>query len=574
MPSTATHQITYEMAQITPAHAKDWLQVRRTEKRPNRQQIRAYADDMRARRWMPNGDPIIFGKSGSLLSGVLRLMACIDADTPFASLIIRGVDDEHFETIDSVRRRTVGDILTIRQEPNGRMLAAALGVLWRYANDDYVSPRRSSPSAQALLRVLENNPGIRDSMKLAQDASRFMSAAVAGALHYLFTRADAANADLFFEQLLDEEISTGPLFLLRQQLAALRDARGSKSQGVLLALCIKAWEAFSSNSEMKQLRFVPGNDNAPRVSNLDEASLRSGVTEEPRARRTPVVSEGKVARAMPQIEVDITEITPDIANQMLEHNDANRGIAALVVEKYARDMTRGAWVLNGQTIKFGKSGRLLDGQHRLQASVLSRRAFPAIIVRGLDDAVFDTFDLGSRRAIGDVLRDRGEINTSSLGAALRQLWLLQHGLIQSRGATPTIAELLGVLEQNPDLRESARLQHKIREITAPTLILTLHYLFTHVDKDKASWFIDRLSDGAELAPRHPILTLRDQLTRAHSQRKVKVSDAERAAWTIKAWNAYLQDRSVATLKWQQLGPRKEGFPEILGLTELRRPLAA
>jgi hypothetical protein len=523
---------------------------------------------------MPNGDPIIFGKSGALLSGVLRLQACIEAGASFPSLIIRGVDDGHFETIDSVRRRTVADILTIRKEPNGRMLGAALAVLWRYANDDYVSPRRSSPSAQALLQVLENNPGIRDSMKLAHDASRFMSSAVAGTLHYLFTRANAVNADLFFEPLLDEEISTGPIFLLRQQLAALRDARGAKSQGVLLALCIKAWEAFISESEMKQLRFVLGSDKAPRVSNVDEASLRSGVAEEPTSRRASVPTDATITMAMPQIEVEITEINPDVANEMLEHNDANRGIAALVVEKYSRDMTRGAWALNGQTIKFGKSGRLLDGHHRLQASVLSKHSSPAIIVRGLDDAVFDTFDLGSRRAIGDVLRDRGEINTSSLGAALRQLWLLQHGLIQSRGATPTIAELLEVLEQNPDLRESARLQHKIREITAPTLILTLHYLFSHVDRGKASWFIDRLSDGAELAPRHPILTLRDQLTRAHSQRKVKVSDAERAAWTIKAWNAYLQDRSVATLKWQQLGPRKEGFPEILGLTELRRPLAA
>lgn len=141
------HSITYEFRQITPAQAKLWLGRKRSGKRPNRQQIRAYADDMRAQRWMPNGDPIIFGMSGALLSGALRLQACIEADAPFPSLVIRGVEDSHFETIDSVRRRTVADILNIRKETNGRMLAAALAVLWRYANDDYVSPRRSSPSA-------------------------------------------------------------------------------------------------------------------------------------------------------------------------------------------------------------------------------------------------------------------------------------------------------------------------------------------------------------------------------------------------------------------------------------------
>ena len=573
MAATLAHSITHVMHQVTPTEAKQWLETKRSDKRSNRQQVRSYAEDMRAQRWMPNGDPIIFGQSGRLLSGVMRLQACVEADTAFPCLIIRGIDDAHFETIDSVRRRTVGDILTIRKEPNGRMLGAALVVLWRYANDDYVTPKRS-PSAHALLQVLENNPGIRDSMKLAQGASRFMSIAVAGALHYLFTRADPVKADVFFERLLDEEITSGPIYLLRQQLARLRETRGTKSQGVLIGLTIKAWEAFVAGEDMKQLRFVPGNDNPPRVSNVNESSLRSGVANKTTTVPRAPSNNGNISVEMPEIKVEIMRITPEVAAEMLNHNESNRGIAWLVVEKYARDMKRNAWALNGQTLKFGKSGRLLDGQHRLQASVQCETSFPAIVVRGLDDAVFDTFDLGSRRAIGDVLRDRDEINTSSLGTALRQLWLLQHGLIQSRGAAPTIAELLDVLEQHPDLRESVRLQHKIRGVTAPTIILALHYIFTRVDDVKANWFLDRLSDGADLSPRHPILTLRDQLMRARNGRKITISDAERAAWTIKAWNAFCQNRPVATLKWQQLGPRKEAFPEIGGLARIRRPLAA
>jgi hypothetical protein len=572
MIAISTRSIAHEMRMVTPAEAKEWLRDKRSDKRVNRQQVRAYAEDMRTRSWMPNGDPIIFGQSGRLLSGVMRLQACIEAGTAFPSLIIRGVEDAHFETIDSVRRRTVADILTIRKEPKGRMLAAALMALWRYANDDYVSPRRS-PSAHALLQVLENNPGIRDSMKLAQDASRFMSIAVASALHYLFTRADPGNADVFFEQLLDEEITGGPIFLLRQQLIRLREARGTKSQGVLIALTIKAWEAHVAGEDMKQLRFVPGNDNPPRVSNVNESSLRSGVANE-NTTLPKVPLSRNISVEIPEIKVEIIQITPEVAAEMLNHNESNRGIAMLVVEKYARDMERKAWALNGQTLKFGKSGRLLDGQHRLQASVHFQTSFPAIIVRGLDDAVFDTFDLGSRRAIGDVLGDRGEVNTSTLGAALRQLWLVQHKLIQSRGASPTIAELLNVLEQNPELRDSVRLAHKVRDITAPTVIVALHYLFARVDRAKANWFLDRLSDGAELSPRHPILTLRDQLLRKRHERKITISDAERAAWTIKAWNAFYQDRTVAALKWQQLGPRKETFPEIAGLADMRRRLAA
>jgi hypothetical protein len=571
--SGPAHSITHDARMVTPTDAKEWLKTKRSDKRINRQQVRGYAEDMRAQRWMLNGDPIIFGKSGQLLSGVLRLHACIEADTAFPCLIIRGVDDPNFETIDSVRRRTLADILTIRKEPKGRMLAAALVALWRYANDDYVSPTRS-PSAHALLQLLENNPGIRDSMKLVQDVSRLMSIAVGGALHYLFTQANPSRADTFFEQLLDEEVAHGPVFLLRQQLTRLKSARGTKSQGLLIGLTIKAWEAFAAGEDMKQLRFVPGNDNPPRISNLDETSLRAGVANESATMSAVPFAKRTISVEMPKIEVEFRQISPEAAEEMLKCNDANRGVAWAVVEKYARDMNRHSWALNGQTIKFGKSGRLLDGQHRLHASLHAKTSFPAIVVRGLDDAVFDTFDLGSRRAIGDVLRDRGELNTSSLGAALRQLWLLEHGLIQSRGAAPTIAELLNVLEQNPDIRDSVRLQHKIRNITAPSIIITLHYLFSRVDKSRADGFLDRLSDGADLPTRHPILTLRDQLLRARNERKLTISDAERAAWAIKAWNAYIQERPVAALKWQQLGPRKEAFPEIAGLQDLRRSLAA
>ena len=41
-----THSITYELTQISPTHARDWLQTKRSEKRPNRQQVKERPDEV------------------------------------------------------------------------------------------------------------------------------------------------------------------------------------------------------------------------------------------------------------------------------------------------------------------------------------------------------------------------------------------------------------------------------------------------------------------------------------------------------------------------------------------------
>src|ERR1044072_4271424 len=49
-------------------------------------------------------------------------------------------------------------------------------------------------------------------------------------------------------------------------------------------------------------------------------------------------------------------------------NPHNRPIREAHLEKLARDMrTPGAWLFNGDTLRFDRDGNLLDGQHRMLA---------------------------------------------------------------------------------------------------------------------------------------------------------------------------------------------------------------
>lgn len=559
--------LSFEVREVTPESAAKWLRNVRNKGRIDSRTVATYARDMAAGVWKLNGEPIIISERGQLLTGRLRLHACVQADRPFVSLVVSNIGDEHFETIDALRRRTLGDVLTIRREPDGRALAAALNVLWRYANGDIVTVRRRVSSPQ-LLRILQENPDIRASLRLTRDVRRFVPHGVACALHYLFSRVDAAAADRFFRGIADPSTQDHPApGMVRRQLEDMAKRGGNRSQAFVVGLTIKGWEAFAAAKPISLLRFSLDNDEFPAISGLPPETSFDGVVRASPSRHT----KGQWKNLRDQLDVRVEHISPERAEEILSHNEGNRRVAAAVVDKYARDIAAGAWALNGQTIKIGRTGRLLDGQHRCAAVMKARRGFDSIIVEGLDEDVFDTFDLGARRSIADILTDKNETNTSTLAAVLRQLWLLNKNVLQYRVVAPTVSELLDTLEQEPEIRDSVKFANRIRDVTSPSLACALHYLFSRVDKERADEFISRLGDGLHMTDvGNPVWRLRKRLLEDRASKKRDMSDAERAAIIIKAWNSYFRGEPLLSLKWQNAGPRKEEFPKIAGLKQGNR----
>jgi len=79
------------------------------------------------------------------------------------------------------------------------------------------------------------------------------------------------------------------------------------------------------------------------------------------------------------IETPVIEkrwITPTHAKYILDnHNPNTCKMRAEAVKRYAEDMAKGNWKLNGETIKVTPNGQLLDGQHRLAGCVMSGVSF-------------------------------------------------------------------------------------------------------------------------------------------------------------------------------------------------------
>ena len=107
------------------------------------------------------------------------------------------------------------------------------------------------------------------------------------------------------------------------------------------------------------------------------------------------------------MEIRQEKITPEMAQEYLKYNTENyRSINNGRVISYSNDMKSGKWQMNGEAIKFSEDGKLLDGQHRLQAIVRAGIPVEMLVIRGVKDDV-SLYDIGATRSLGQIAKARG-----------------------------------------------------------------------------------------------------------------------------------------------------------------------
>lgn len=103
------------------------------------------------------------------------------------------------------------------------------------------------------------------------------------------------------------------------------------------------------------------------------------------------------------ISSSIEMITPALARLYLDKNTRNRPIKSTVVSRYALEMKEGNWEFTHQGIAFDSEGVLLDGQHRLEAIMLSGSSVPMLVTRGIKSESQLIMDDHAKRNTADAL---------------------------------------------------------------------------------------------------------------------------------------------------------------------------
>lgn len=258
-------------------------------------------------------------------------------------------------------------------------------------------------------------------------------------------------------------------------------------------------------------------------------------------------------------------ITPDLAREMMGFNERNRTLSRRKVDEYADAMRRGEWApANGATIAFSPDGRLLDGQHRLAASIEADYTFTTFVVE-VPDAAQTTMDRGTKRSFKDFLTMRGLKNAGELAAATKIVWAFSKTkvpAVKSLTTTPTIEQLVEFLADNPQLPAYVNTSSSSTLPGAPrSFVAAMTYIFaTHTSPDDAEMFFMKLHSGEDLAAGDPILTLRKKLLDQTPARKIDPKTI--AAFTVKAYNAFRRSDTLQLLRWNPGGAHPDVFPEI------------
>ncbi|WYV99264.1 hypothetical protein KoPa4_00096 [Pseudomonas phage vB_PpuM-KoPa-4] len=104
------------------------------------------------------------------------------------------------------------------------------------------------------------------------------------------------------------------------------------------------------------------------------------------------------------MQFEMAMVTPEMAQKFLADNAAfQRKIRVGVVRDLANAILRGEWELTHQAVAFDINGKLIDGQHRLNAIVRAGVAVPCVIARGVGAQSFKVIDIGVKRTMSDVL---------------------------------------------------------------------------------------------------------------------------------------------------------------------------
>lgn len=212
------NKITMNIEWISPRQAKAWLKNNNPNNRPlNETDAKFYGSLMKNKKWMFNGDTIRFDTNGNILDCQHRLEACIDANTSFQVIVVRGLDPSVFSTIDNGRVRTTAHTFHVAKIPNSNKAAACTNVLRALDLKSLGElSHNKNKFSDVLLDYYDNNKSILSNVPFSR-YDGFNDRACHGAQAYLLKHYDTDAVNTFFIRFKDGLNTT------RTQAVKLRD---------------------------------------------------------------------------------------------------------------------------------------------------------------------------------------------------------------------------------------------------------------------------------------------------------------------------------------------------------------
>jgi len=254
------------------------------------------------------------------------------------------------------------------------------------------------------------------------------------------------------------------------------------------------------------------------------------------------------------MKTEIRTISPEQAKEMLKRNGNNRGLKDTHVKFLANQMKNGSWQFDGQPIRFTEEGRLLDGQHRLNAVVESGTTQEFLVLKGISADAFKVMDTGKNRNVGDIFSIEGINNYVTVSSTCRTLIMFKNNRFYRafKDQQPSNTDVLNFYNQHPEVSDIVKkctpLYKEFNHVLPVVLISSCFYIMSEKNTTEAEIFWRKLCTGLDLEQGSPIKYLRDRLI-ADKISNRKITYREKMALIIKAWNSFRKRETVKFIRW-------------------------
>ena len=283
------HGIKAGIVNITPEQAGKMLEKNDHNRALPKAYASAYAFDMIEGYWQFNGVPIIFADDGTLLDGQTRLNAIIIANISQDLLVITGINNDVFKSIDTGKGRKGIDVLTIEGLTHDtasltstlivKIVKTTLGAnmtSWsrctgQVTQDVYKSAtsRRTVNNAMIVEYYQENKTEIDETvsfcLKYRTKSKKILGLSVMAFAFWHLRKINLDQAEHFYSKLSTGENlnSDDPIYALREKLMSIKNSSDEK---VPLwhypALIFKAWSYYRRKVPLRKL-FISKKETKP-----------------------------------------------------------------------------------------------------------------------------------------------------------------------------------------------------------------------------------------------------------------------------------------------------------------------
>lgn len=262
--------VTTQVMEVDADMAREWLESMAPNRKVSRVNLENLVRAMEEDRWHTDGSPIKFNTKGQLIDGQHRLYAIIHTNKPQTFLVVWGVDDQAMTTLDTGKTRNRGDVLAIHDPSlvDVNTVAGVATIMLRWHKGARNNKLRNEyVSNDEIVRFYDaNKDDIQDATRHGRRLSRSIgagSSAAFGLTYWLFGMIDQEDAEFFWDRLNDGQglESGNPIYALRELLrreATASSTRDRMRADVVVALIIKAWNAYRDGEEITLLRFKVG----------------------------------------------------------------------------------------------------------------------------------------------------------------------------------------------------------------------------------------------------------------------------------------------------------------------------